>query len=355
MHFHFIMKHHSPTSPTATVNPPEEDVNNTEKTSDSSNKSGRSLHSSRDHPLKKSGIATNDDGCPTKKNTWSPLRRTTRRVRGQQRPFGNSMVHNNNNEFSWMEALDLFWKMHPKDWMILLVSLIQRHVFWPLLDRIRHSQEDHEQDQTSQWSKGTITVHYAVLIFAPFVIGLMTLIVGSVSVSSSSSSSSSWGCFLQHAFYLSLFILYCPIAWIALKWIVYIYDDPAIHRGVAFAKGWLLLVVRRGTRALQSQDSAAFLMAVSTLKAAPVGVNYIRYAIRYRMHGLNNVWVEDIARRHVLFAQSSSLSSLQQRLQEKITASLHPSIHHLRKLSDSLSTSTKSRPNSPGTARSLEG
>jgi hypothetical protein len=253
------------------------------------------------------------------------------------------MLHNNNQEFSWMETLELFRKLHPKDWMTFAVSLLRHHVLWPLLDRIRSKKDD---QTTLISSTATVTFYCALIIFAPFVIGLAALMTSSLS-SLSSSSSSTWCCFLLQAFYTSLFVLYCHIAWYSAKWIIYIYDDPAIHRGVEFAKGWLLLVVRRGTAALQSQDSTAFLMAVSTLKAAPVGVNYIRYAIRYRMHSLNNVWVEDISRRHVLFKQSSSLASFQQRLQEKINASMQPSILHLRKLSDSLSTSTKSRPNSP--------
>lgn len=312
MHFHFIMmKQHSP--PPSSLSP--EAANTTETSSGS--KSRRPRRNSRQHPVKnENGVAATTTTTTHRARNWNLLRKP-RRSAASTMMTENSLLE---KELSFMEILKIFWRLHPKEWMILTVSLVQRHFYWPLLARIRSSKEQTHDD----FSRSPM-----LLICTA---GTISLVVASLM------ASSSFRCLLQQTLYLALFVLYCQIAWIALKWIVYIYDDPAIHRGVVFAKGWLQLVVRRGTRALQNQDSAAFIMAVSTLKAAPIGVNFIRYAIRYRMRNLNLVWMDDISRRHVLFVRhSSAMPSFQQRLQEKIAASLHPTLHHLRSWSDSVS------------------
>lgn len=94
------------------------------------------------------------------------------------------------------------------------------------------------------------------------------------------------------------------ISWIALKWILYIVDDPDLHRAGQFIKGWCRVFVSESKRFYES--NRALWLAGTVTKELPAGIGYARYVIRDASRNMNHRMMEEIRQHTTRFHRRHS-------------------------------------------------
>jgi hypothetical protein len=84
-----------------------------------------------------------------------------------------------------------------------------------------------------------------------------------------------------------LFILMRQVLWVALLWFVYSLDDNESSDAIHLAKNWVRRMHIEGQRILQGKDAMRLIFTGIMLTTSPTSFNYARYAIRFKMHEMN--------------------------------------------------------------------
>lgn len=83
-------------------------------------------------------------------------------------------------------------------------------------------------------------------------------------------------------------IIFVQIMWIALKWVVYVIDDPAMVNFSGFVRDYFRVLLTQGEKILQGKDAARYIIAGALLKSAPTGLEYFRWILRWKTREVNN-------------------------------------------------------------------
>lgn len=93
----------------------------------------------------------------------------------------------------------------------------------------------------------------------------------------------------------SALILTAQVFRVCLRWVLFIVDDQEVRGFVDFVSVWVQLFLREGEKVLSGENAIRYIMAGSVLMAAPTGVSYFRYILRYNTQQLNQRYIHDIS------------------------------------------------------------
>jgi hypothetical protein len=86
-----------------------------------------------------------------------------------------------------------------------------------------------------------------------------------------------------------LLVLTQQIGWVALRWILYILDDDELYDNIEFLQVWIHRFVREFGRIVNGRDAIHIIVSSSLIRSCPVGVDFGRFILRYKMHEVNLV------------------------------------------------------------------
>lgn len=82
-------------------------------------------------------------------------------------------------------------------------------------------------------------------------------------------------------------VLWAQVAWVALRWTLYIWDDPELHSAMVFIRGWLALVKRQGEAIIANKSSRALWFAAMWAREIPQGISLTRAFLRKETEKIN--------------------------------------------------------------------
>jgi len=100
-----------------------------------------------------------------------------------------------------------------------------------------------------------------------------------------------------------LSVLWAQLAWIALKWLLYVIDDPEWHMMHSFVKGWINVVMREGSRITSGNCPRSLWFAGTVAREIPLGMGLMRVYIRNFSHRVNHQMLNELNRHIVHYSR----------------------------------------------------
>ena len=100
-----------------------------------------------------------------------------------------------------------------------------------------------------------------------------------------------------------LLVLWAQITWIALKWFLYVIDDPELHTMHSFFKGWINVLMREGSRITSGKSPRALWFAGTIAREIPLGVGLARVYIRNFTERVNRQTLNELHHHMVRYSR----------------------------------------------------
>lgn len=93
-----------------------------------------------------------------------------------------------------------------------------------------------------------------------------------------------------------LLVITLQCGWIALKWLLYIGDDPAWRQSYKFVMGWIKVLIRQSERIRDQQSRQALWLTGTVVGQLPVGFGMARVILRHKTKEINGKVVQELKR-----------------------------------------------------------
>ena len=95
-----------------------------------------------------------------------------------------------------------------------------------------------------------------------------------------------------------LAVLWLQIAWVALRWMLYLLDDPELKTAWVYMKGWAGVAKRHGDKIVNDKSSRSLRLLAACARQVPRGMGIARVFIRDLSAKANQQVLDDL-RRHI--------------------------------------------------------
>lgn len=95
-----------------------------------------------------------------------------------------------------------------------------------------------------------------------------------------------------------LAVLGLQIGWVALRWMLYILDDPELKRAMAYMKGWAGVAKRQGDKIANDKSSRSARLLAACVRQVPRGMGVARVFFRDLSAKVNQQVLDDL-RQHI--------------------------------------------------------
>uniref|UniRef100_A0A7S3P4K7 Uncharacterized protein n=1 Tax=Amphora coffeiformis TaxID=265554 RepID=A0A7S3P4K7_9STRA len=104
-----------------------------------------------------------------------------------------------------------------------------------------------------------------------------------------------------------LLVLWIQITWVALKWILYVFDDPELHTMHSFIKGWVNVLMREGSRITSGRCPRSLWFAGTIAREIPIGMGLARVYIRNFSQRVNQQTLHELNRHMVHYSRGEQV------------------------------------------------